>query len=149
MSVEHKTTEPGADRRRWLIGIVTALGGTSMLALAASYLRGPSRRFGTTVRIGHVDEVFRDGAARMITIGDETIAVVRDPATASISAMRMHCTHAGCPLELHANTFRCHCHGGAFDLHGKVIAGPPKRPLRHVDVVMDGATIYVRLGAAS
>ncbi|MBS1562501.1 MAG: Rieske 2Fe-2S domain-containing protein [Bacteroidetes bacterium] len=147
--MDHKTTEHGADRRRWLIGIVSALGGTSLLALAAFYLRRPSRSFGKTVRIGTVDDVFRDAIARIVTIGNETIAVVRDPATASISAMRMHCTHAGCPLELHANTFRCHCHGGAFDLHGKVIAGPPKQSLRHVDVVMDGATIYLRLGATS
>lgn len=147
MSVEHKTTEPGADRRRWLIGIATALGGTSLVALAALYLQRPSLGFERTVRIGDVDDVFRDRATRLITIDDETIALVRDPATAAITALRMQCTHAGCPLEFHANAFQCHCHGGAFDLNGNPTAGPPKRPLRRLAVVVDGTTLFLRVAS--
>jgi len=148
MSVEHKTTEPGADRRRWLIGIVSALGGASVLALATTYLRSPSRAYAKTVRIGPVDDVFRDRTTRMITINDEPIALIRDPNSSSISAMSMQCTHSGCPLEFHDNRFHCHCHGGAFDLGGVPVAGPPKRPLRQYAVFVDGTELFLRVGSS-
>jgi len=146
MSEEHKTTEPRADRRRWITGVIAALGGTSVLALAASYLRSPTGRFERTVRIGEVDEIFRDRPTRMITVDEETIALVRDPATASITALSMQCTHAGCPLEYHAKKFHCHCHGGTFDLQGQPTAGPPKRSLRTYTVVVVGPTLFLRMG---
>jgi menaquinol-cytochrome c reductase iron-sulfur subunit len=42
-----------------------------------------------------------------------------------------HCTHLRCPYYWDAQNqvFACPCHGGKFDIDGKVIAGPPPRPL--------------------
>lgn len=41
------------------------------------------------------------------------------------------CTHLGCTVhwDEKKNIFECACHGGQFDRDGKVIAGPPPRPL--------------------
>lgn len=41
------------------------------------------------------------------------------------------CPHLGCIVNWDAgmNIFRCACHGGQFDHEGRVIAGPPPRPL--------------------
>jgi succinate dehydrogenase / fumarate reductase iron-sulfur subunit len=41
------------------------------------------------------------------------------------------CTHLGCTVRWDAgkNIYVCACHGGQFDHEGRVIAGPPPRPL--------------------
>jgi Rieske Fe-S protein len=46
-------------------------------------------------------------------------------------AISTRCAHLGCPVryvEAAAN-FICPCHGGVYDFEGKVIGGPPVRPL--------------------
>lgn len=41
------------------------------------------------------------------------------------------CTHLGCTVQYHPGTKRilCNCHDGVFDLDGKNVSGPPKKPL--------------------
>ena len=46
-------------------------------------------------------------------------------------AISTRCVHLGCPVRYFeaARTFICPCHGGVYDFEGKVIGGPPVRPL--------------------
>jgi menaquinol-cytochrome c reductase iron-sulfur subunit len=46
-------------------------------------------------------------------------------------AVSNRCAHAGCPTRFveAAGNFICPCHGGVYDFEGKVIGGPPVRPL--------------------
>jgi menaquinol-cytochrome c reductase iron-sulfur subunit len=46
-------------------------------------------------------------------------------------AVSTRCAHLGCPVNFVAasNSFVCPCHGGVYDFQGKVIGGPPVRPL--------------------
>ena len=72
-------------------------------------------------------------------IGDagKTTAYVRkgsadleeDPA--EIIAVSNRCAHLGCPVRFveAAGNFICPCHGGVYDFVGKVLGGPPVRPL--------------------
>src|SRR3954471_18992223 len=48
-------------------------------------------------------------------------------------AISNRCAHLGCPVRFvrAAGTFICPCHGGVYDFEGKVIGGPPVRPLDH------------------
>lgn len=41
------------------------------------------------------------------------------------------CMHLGCPVRYTppAQRFICPCHGGVYDFQGKVVGGPPVRPL--------------------
>jgi menaquinol-cytochrome c reductase iron-sulfur subunit len=55
-------------------------------------------------------------------------------------AISTRCAHLGCPVRFveAASNFICPCHGGVYDFEGKVIGGPPVRPLdrfqtRYVD----------------
>jgi nitrite reductase/ring-hydroxylating ferredoxin subunit len=52
-----------------------------------------------------------------------------DPA--SFIAISNRCAHLGCPVRFvrAAGNFICPCHGGVYDFEGKVIGGPPVRPL--------------------
>jgi Rieske Fe-S protein len=46
-------------------------------------------------------------------------------------AVSTRCAHLGCPVRFvrAAGNFICPCHGGVYDFEGKVIGGPPVRPL--------------------
>jgi len=46
-------------------------------------------------------------------------------------AISTRCVHLGCPVRYvgAAGNFICPCHGGVYDFEGKVIGGPPVRPL--------------------
>lgn len=49
----------------------------------------------------------------------------------SYIAISTACTHLGCPVRFTAaaQRFICPCHGGVYDIVGKVTGGPPVRPL--------------------
>jgi quinol---cytochrome c reductase iron-sulfur subunit, bacillus type len=49
----------------------------------------------------------------------------------SYVAISTRCAHLGCPVNFveAAGSFVCPCHGGVYDFDGKVIGGPPVRPL--------------------
>jgi Rieske Fe-S protein len=46
-------------------------------------------------------------------------------------AVSTRCAHLGCPVRYvqASEKFICPCHGGIYDFQGKVIGGPPVRPL--------------------
>ena len=61
-------------------------------------------------------------------------------------ALSSRCMHLGCPVRYvdAAQRFICPCHGGVYDFQGKVVGGPPPRPLdRFVTRVQNG---QVQLG---
>ncbi|MDP3790935.1 MAG: Rieske 2Fe-2S domain-containing protein [Candidatus Omnitrophota bacterium] len=55
------------------------------------------------------------------------------------------CTHLNCTVQYdpQAACIWCACHNGRFDLNGKVISGPPPRPLEKYDVNIRGDDIVV------
>jgi Rieske Fe-S protein len=56
-------------------------------------------------------------------------------------AISTRCAHLGCPVRwvTPAQRFVCPCHGGVYDLQGKVTGGPPPRPLDRFETrVKDG-----------
>lgn len=55
------------------------------------------------------------------------------------------CTHLGCAYSWQAdkNRFFCPCHDGVFDLDGRVIGGPPPRPLDRFETKIENGKLYV------
>jgi Rieske Fe-S protein len=60
-------------------------------------------------------------------------------------AMSNRCAHAGCPTRFvqAAGNFICPCHGGVYDFEGKVIGGPPVRPLDRFQTRVRGGKVEV------
>jgi menaquinol-cytochrome c reductase iron-sulfur subunit len=62
-------------------------------------------------------------------------------------AITTRCAHLGCPVRYvqAAGNFICPCHGGVYDFEGKVIGGPPVRPLDRFQtrVSADGRQVEV------
>lgn len=60
-------------------------------------------------------------------------------------AYDQQCTHLLCPVvpAVESGRLHCPCHNGWFDLEtGQVLAGPPRRALPRVHVVVRGGSVY-------
>jgi len=60
-------------------------------------------------------------------------------------AMSSICTHLGCRVRWIADQdlFFCPCHNASFDQDGKVIEGPPPRPLDRFEVKVENDQLFV------
>lgn len=60
-------------------------------------------------------------------------------------AVSNRCAHLGCPVRFvaAAKTFICPCHGGVYDFEGKVLGGPPVRPLDRFQTRVNGDQLEV------
>lgn len=91
------------------------------------------------VTVSRVDGWYRERARATVFLvwdGDQTVR-----------ALSATCTHLGCqvawnPKDAH---FRCPCHGGVFDAEGRVVSGPPPRPLDTIEARIDPADASVRV----
>lgn len=144
------------DRRRLLSRVL--IGGSIVAAGAASvpligYLLGPLIHPAPQAwrDVGAVDQ-FHIGETVGVTYQDpdplpwsgqtaKSLAWLRRSGEKDFTAFALNCTHLGCPVtwKQEAQHFFCPCHGGVFDAQGKVVGGPPPRPLwRHAVRVSNG-----------
>jgi Rieske Fe-S protein len=56
------------------------------------------------------------------------------------------CPHLGCPISWigERSEFLCPCHGGIFDAEGRRQAGPPPRPMDHLETQIRNGRLWVR-----
>jgi Rieske Fe-S protein len=138
-------------------GQVAAIGAVTIVALplvgfaVAPILETPEEVWEA---VGNTDEFSPDVYLPVVItirsgIGEagKTTAYVRqgteelDESPDEYIAVSTRCAHLGCPVRFvrAAGIFSCPCHGGAYDFEGKVIGGPPVRPLdRFQTRVVDG-----------
>jgi cytochrome b6-f complex iron-sulfur subunit len=126
-------------------GIV--LGGAGMAVPAALYLlpagsRGPKDAL---VSAGPVAG-FAPGTARLVQ-GEGRPILVLALAPDRFRAFSAICTHLGCIVKWDApsGTIQCPCHAATFGSDGRVLAGPPPRPLLELEVVRSGDELKVKL----
>jgi menaquinol-cytochrome c reductase iron-sulfur subunit len=60
-------------------------------------------------------------------------------------AISTRCAHLGCPVNYvaAAQNFVCPCHGGVYDFEGKVVGGPPVRPLDRFQTRVVGGQVQI------
>lgn len=148
-------------RRRfmgWTVGLLSALlavlAGVPILGAILSPALRPSQKE-DWAPIGGLDQ-FPEGqftavdyqsAARdgwMESSAKQTVWVHRkDDQFLVFSAI---CSHAGCRVAWKAerNQFVCPCHGGIYDAEGRVVAGPPPRPLTRYLVKLEQGQVLVK-----
>ena len=113
------------------IGVLAWLG--SVVYPVISYLRplprpGPGGPVGLTP--AEVAKVERDKFA-IVPVGTKRVLVLED-GDGGIHALNARCTHEGCTVRYLPGEalISCACHNARFDLDGRVLSGPPPRPLR-------------------
>jgi cytochrome b6-f complex iron-sulfur subunit len=135
-----------ASRRRFLLGTLGALG-AGLLAEAAgavlAFLAPDAKSGGRRVPCGRVDG-YAQGEVRLIPEG-RLFVVRREDGFLALSQV---CTHLGClvPWDEARASFRCPCHGGAFDREGLVTGRPPQRPLDLVRLSIVNGELFADTG---
>ncbi|MBI4591531.1 MAG: ubiquinol-cytochrome c reductase iron-sulfur subunit [Candidatus Rokubacteria bacterium] len=156
-SVSPPAVAPG--RRRLLTvvlgGILTAIAGVVGAPLAAFFalpaLRLSERRWLEVGRLAEFPEgEIKKVLARPLTAQAwpyETPRVtvyVLNRGAGKFTVFNIHCTHVGCPVRWNpqAGRFFSPCHGGVFDRDGRVLAGPPPRPLDRYEYKVEKGVLY-------
>ena len=102
---------------------------------------------------------FRDPSSRRCGLTELSIGGVKlfrypteaDPAmlirlgSESFVAFRQRCTHLSCPVHFNAEKTQldCPCHNGTFDARtGRVLGGPPPRPLPRIALKIENGEIF-------
>lgn len=70
-----------------------------------------------------------------------TILIKKEGKLYALSAV---CTHLGCSVKWdnEQNLIKCPCHGAKFDLNGRILSGPPPKPLELIKIeVIDNQII--------
>jgi cytochrome b6-f complex iron-sulfur subunit len=121
------------------VSVVGWLG--SVLYPVVSYLRplsssGPAGP--VVLTRSEVAEVERKKFA-IVPAGPKRVLVLED-ADGEIHALDARCTHEGCTVRYVPGeaVISCACHDARFDLQGRVLAGPPPRPLATHPAWRDG-----------
>lgn len=148
--------------RRDFMSIATwGIGGFISLALgipAVAYIVGPA------LKGGEVQEWIRLGASSKVELGvptlfkvtisrqtgwivnEEEISVyVLTENGRDFVAMSNICTHLGCRVRWidDQENFFCPCHNAIFDREGKVVTGPPPRPLDRFEVKVEDDQLFI------
>jgi Rieske Fe-S protein len=163
MSSTVTPTEAGGRRRALILFVnaAIALVGGAFTAVAGVFaLRPPSAAAaGRWVRAGTTDDLKPDEPVpRVLAISRadgwyrerarQTVFLVWD-GDKQIRALSATCTHLGCQVQWDAKgkKFRCPCHGGVYAADGRVLDGPPPRPLDTIEARIDprDTSVLVRL----
>ena len=150
-------------RRRFLknvtygLGAATALvvGGVLTSTAIAPSLRETPKNW---IRVGKMEE-FVPGKVRTVNIRYDVqdgfytneivdpVMVTRTSDENNIVIYNSRCTHLGCTVhwDERKQLFLCACHGGAFDLAGRVKAGPPPRPLDRYAFKVQAGYLFVEV----
>lgn len=73
--------------------------------------------------------------------------VLRRTAKGRLLALSTVCTHSGCEVRPLPSSFQCPCHGSEYDLEGRVIPGPARKPLQQFDVRETEKSIIIKVTA--
>lgn len=83
------------------------------------------------------------GGRLQILVGEMPVELLRGPD--GVEARSLWCTHTGCTVKWleDRQIYFCACHDGEYDADGKVVSGPPPRPLGRLPVTVTESTILM------
>lgn len=113
----------GATATAW-VGTVLYPIGRYLKPLPAASPAGPSRL--DEIAVG---KLVKDSFV-IVPFGTKRVLVFRDTQS-KLRALDAKCTHEGCTVQYvpGESSIWCACHNARFDVEGRVVSGPPPRPL--------------------
>jgi Rieske Fe-S protein len=129
----------------WLLGGGVAASLASFFYPVARFLDPPEV---TEVAVDQVDAGkvtdLTPNSGKIVKFGNKPALLVRvsDTEWKAFSAV---CTHLNCTVQYRAarNDIWCACHGGTYDLNGRVASGPPPKPLEEFVVQVRGDEVFI------
>jgi len=136
------------DRRtliRWLLGSGFTASIISFLYPAIKFMNPPSVPEASTNEItaGRVQDL-KPNSGKIVKFGSRPALLIRLNET-EWRAFSAVCTHLNCTVQFRDSTKQiwCACHNGFYDLNGKVVSGPPPRPLEEFVVHVRGDEVVI------
>ena len=135
-----------SSRRKFLAGILGALGATiaGMTAFPVFKYLSPQAKTGSGGQVTIPKSQVGTGQAHFFQFhGHPAVVLQKSPGV--YIALSAVCTHLGCIVQWVPNKdeFLCPCHGGRYTSDGKVIAGPPPKPLPSIPVALSGDNLMI------
>ena len=133
-------------RRQFLMtcigGVATVTAGAVAFPVISYLAPGKGKDNSAAVTIPE-NEVPADGAKFFQYHGKAAVIVRKKDG--SLTALSAVCTHLGCIVQWEAQkgAFVCPCHGGQFSTEGKVLGGPPPKPLELLKVTVANGVITI------
>jgi cytochrome b6-f complex iron-sulfur subunit len=123
--------------------------GLAFLAPALAYLY-PNKNFVSGSR-EFLDVNGRSLSAEEIKEGEQRTALIQNSPVilfrrnSELVAFSAVCTHLGCTVAYFPEdeVFECPCHGGEYDIDGRVLSGPPPKPLTRLNVRVEGGKVIL------
>ncbi len=147
------------DRRAVLAGLMGAGAAAALAAVTGSAWVGPalSERPKRWIRVTRLSDLTAQGVTTVLMKYEIHSGIYAEQISTPVLVSRTGnelvcfnstCTHLGCTVRWDAQSswFRCACHGGTFDRQGRVLAGPPPRPLDRYRFKVDSGYLLVEVG---
>jgi len=139
---------PDQDRRSllsWLLGGGVAASLASFFYPVVRFLNPPyiSEAPVDEVSGGKVDDL-KPNSGKIVKFGNKPALLVRVSET-EWKAFSAVCTHLNCTVQYQDSTrlIWCACHNGMYDLTGRVVSGPPPKPLDEFAVRVRGDEVII------
>ena len=130
---------------RWLLGGGFTASVLSFLYPAIKFMNPPSVPEASTneVSAGKVQDL-KPNSGKIVKFGSRPALLIRVNET-EWRAYSAICTHLNCTVQFQESTRQiwCACHNGYYDLNGKVVSGPPPRPLEDYAVHIRGEDVVI------
>jgi Rieske Fe-S protein len=130
---------------RWILGGGFAASIVSFLYPAFRFMNPPAvpEAAVNEASAGKVSD-FAPSSGKIVKFGSRPVLLIRLNQT-EWRAFAGTCTHLNCTVQ-YQDTSRqiwCACHNGFYDLNGRVVSGPPPRPLEEYSVHVRGEEVVV------
>lgn len=140
---------PDSGQRR---SVVSWLLGGGVAASVASFFY-PVLRFINPPHVAEaaVDEVMagqvgdlKPNTGKIVKFGNKPALLIRTGET-EWKAFNAVCTHLNCTVQYQESSSQiwCACHNGLYDLNGRVVSGPPPKPLDEYVVRVRGEEVVI------
>lgn len=130
---------------RWLLGSGFTASIISFLYPAIRFMNPPavSEAAVNEAPAGSVSDL-KPNEARIIRFGSRPVLLIRSSEN-EWRAFSAICTHLNCTVQYQQaeRQIWCACHNGFYDLNGRVVSGPPPRPLEEYAVRIRGEEVVV------
>jgi Rieske Fe-S protein len=127
----------------WL-GLVSSYGTAAAFILRFLYPRrgAPALR---SVYVMQFSDLPDRGVRTISDLRGAPVLLLRE--SNQVWALSLICTHLGCRAHWEPSRSRvfCPCHDGVFDPQGRVVSGPPPRPLDRYEVELLAGGVYLKM----
>ena len=128
---------------KFLLSVFSLTALVSFLYPLSRFVAPPlARKFSSKLSVNK--ELVSVGSAKEIVLGNTPAIIINVPDKGYVAVSRV-CTHLGCLVQYDKKGKRliCPCHAGVFDLEGKVLSGPPPKPLENIPLKVEGGNLVI------